>query len=642
VASLSQWWCSTGSFPNSADPVAEVVPIEGLGSLCGTAVVLCEVPLHSFGQIAYGQFLGSPCAENWRHVVVRLDAAVQGVQFDRYGALWVGGVEVLRTTSAEPTPAGVRWQVRRDLTEYAALFRRPQNVSLSIPNTVTDTYNGVIFANVSFEFYAGQPLRGGEGRTLEVQVLPLLDVAAILEKPWSVMAVAGNTWQNSTLPPLALQTERLFLDVFASGHGCEEFEAGFDCGAPLRRLRALIDGHPAGVMYPFPVLYTGGVNPLLWRPLTGLGSWDVAPYRFELTAFLPLLLAKPGLRLSLAVDHSTEQGLWYLDPVLVAYHGAESASGGEFLGSQLSGGYVEQGSPGNGTMKAEDHSTFSSHGILRYPGGREVQTEVRGALHATSRYRTFGGGGGPTMPPNGRRVRGRSRGSVVVSRKDSQRPDDNCTQTASFDFPYRVVLDQWMNSSSPALDINASVWQKLSVSSSGAAQEVSQDGRSRFVRDDARQIVLGSSFSESQTKLEVREASESASPCYRQSRHAANGSMLLDTSSPWHCKQMAAHSLLRALPSLGPWSDSGEEGTWAGEVPMAKFHVVVVVVVAVVVVVVVVLCCYYRGAPLSADPSEHRFLLPCAAPLSADSYRGAVAAPQPADPERGQEHEVCY
>ena len=47
------------------------------------------------------------------------------VQFDRYGALWLGGVELLRTPTPEPDPAGIQWTVQRDVTDYAALFASP-------------------------------------------------------------------------------------------------------------------------------------------------------------------------------------------------------------------------------------------------------------------------------------------------------------------------------------------------------------------------------------------------------------------------------------------------------------------------------------------------------------------------------------
>ena len=79
---------------------------------------------------------------------------------------------------------------------------------------------------------------------------------------------------------------RAELRVFASGHGCEEFWYGNvpdpapkgQCGGgAFRAIEILIDGQVAGLSFPFPVLYTGGENPLLWHPLTGIMSFDVIP-----------------------------------------------------------------------------------------------------------------------------------------------------------------------------------------------------------------------------------------------------------------------------------------------------------------------------------------------------------------------------
>ena len=41
----------------------------------------------------------------------------------------------------------------------------------------------------------------------------------------------------------------------------------------------------AGAAYPFPVIYTGGVCPLLWRPVSGIHSFNIPPYVFDLTPF---------------------------------------------------------------------------------------------------------------------------------------------------------------------------------------------------------------------------------------------------------------------------------------------------------------------------------------------------------------------
>ena len=73
-----------------------------------------------------------------RQVVLEMKGSVAGVQFDRAGALWLGGVELLRTTTPEPDTPGISWRVDRDLTHYSALFRVSSNATLQIPNTVND------------------------------------------------------------------------------------------------------------------------------------------------------------------------------------------------------------------------------------------------------------------------------------------------------------------------------------------------------------------------------------------------------------------------------------------------------------------------------------------------------------------------
>jgi hypothetical protein len=42
------------------------------------------------------------------------------------------------------------------------------------------------------------------------------------------------------------------------------------------------------VVHPFPVIYTGGANPLLWRPLASLRAFDIPSMYLDLTPFLPM------------------------------------------------------------------------------------------------------------------------------------------------------------------------------------------------------------------------------------------------------------------------------------------------------------------------------------------------------------------
>jgi hypothetical protein len=36
-------------------------------------------------------------------------------------------------------------------------------------------------------------------------------------------------------------------------------------GGPFRELRVLVDGQVAGVAFPYAVIFTGGINPSVWR-----------------------------------------------------------------------------------------------------------------------------------------------------------------------------------------------------------------------------------------------------------------------------------------------------------------------------------------------------------------------------------------
>ncbi|KAI4333567.1 hypothetical protein L6164_018355 [Bauhinia variegata] len=44
---------------------------------------------------------------------------------------------------------------------------------------------------------------------------------------------------------------------------------------PFREFVVPIDHETAGAIWPFPVIYTGGFNPFLWRTITGIGSFTL-------------------------------------------------------------------------------------------------------------------------------------------------------------------------------------------------------------------------------------------------------------------------------------------------------------------------------------------------------------------------------
>lgn len=59
--------------------------------------------------------------------------------------------------------------------------------------------------------------------------------------------------------------------------------------SPFREVQLLIDGRLAGVVWPFPVIFTGGVVPGLWRPVVGIDAFDLKEDEIDITPWLPLL-----------------------------------------------------------------------------------------------------------------------------------------------------------------------------------------------------------------------------------------------------------------------------------------------------------------------------------------------------------------
>jgi hypothetical protein len=52
----------------------------------------------------------------------------------------------------------------------------------------------------------------------------------------------------------------------------------------------LVDGLYAGFINPFPLIFTGGITPFLWRPIVGIGALNAPTYTIDVTPFIPLFV----------------------------------------------------------------------------------------------------------------------------------------------------------------------------------------------------------------------------------------------------------------------------------------------------------------------------------------------------------------
>ncbi|MEU3725591.1 peptide-N4-asparagine amidase [Streptomyces sp. NPDC031705] len=259
------------------DPLTAAPPVERPATR-SCRVTLAEARFSDFTPYRGSYTPPTGCGRSdWAKAVLRLDGKVKGRQYDRLGNLTLGGVEILRTSTPEPSPDGIAWSVEKDVTRYRDVLSRPQPVEMLIGNVVNDTYTGVIDVKVTLTLYAAD--RHHPAPDTPDRVLPLTTPAV-------------TTPRN---------TERLLAEVYAtgSGGGCEEYwyltvpdAAPYSCKAadgPHREVRISVDGRLAGLAAPFPTVWTGGwSNPFLWYVTPGPRAFDVQPIVYDLTPYAAL------------------------------------------------------------------------------------------------------------------------------------------------------------------------------------------------------------------------------------------------------------------------------------------------------------------------------------------------------------------
>ncbi|MBZ5667349.1 MAG: peptide-N(4)-(N-acetyl-beta-glucosaminyl)asparagine amidase [Acidobacteriia bacterium] len=261
----------------------------------------CKVTLYKqfvFADFNPKSFTYTPpaaCPGPWAKVILKANFSInQGRQFDRTANIWIGPTNIYFGTTAEPSHDVARhWSVERDLTDYSSIFTVSQAGTVDLFNLVNQTYTGILHGSASLLFY---PLEQGQTppRTAD-------QVIAFSGGPTGG-TVALNTTTDLLEQTLTLPTNitNLYFDVFAQSQSNDEFwytcvpndVAGelFSCpGTAFRESEVTIDGTPAGVSPVYPWIYTGGIDPYLWRPIPGVQTMNFQPYRVNLTPFAAML-----------------------------------------------------------------------------------------------------------------------------------------------------------------------------------------------------------------------------------------------------------------------------------------------------------------------------------------------------------------
>lgn len=250
------------------------------------------------GNQAFDYSPAEACPGPWEKVIFEGNFSVEaGVQFDRTATVWLGGANIYFGTTMEPTPfsnEGRDWHVESDLTDYSPLFSQEQTGQVILINGIDETLTSAIFGSARLLFYPLEP----ESNTSETadQIIPLAN-----NSDGGLVAVTSSNDVFSKTTEFPTNIERVYIDVFAQGQTTED-EFWYTCvpddvadelqscpSTAFRETQITIDGQPAGVAPIFPWIFTGGTNPLMWRPIPGVETLNFVPYRVDLTPFAGLL-----------------------------------------------------------------------------------------------------------------------------------------------------------------------------------------------------------------------------------------------------------------------------------------------------------------------------------------------------------------
>ena len=232
------------------------------------------------------------CPGPWAKVVLSTDVSLDaGRQYDRTATIFLGGVNLLFGTTAEPRAAlAPSWHVERDVTDDTALLQSSQVGHVLIANYQNSTDTSTITASSSLLFYpatARDPAPATPDLVIPLNSDPTADTVSLND----------GTQSLSRTGVLPTNVERARLDVLLQSQQGDEF--WYTCvpnalatalntcgGGAFREGQVAIDGTPAGVAPVYPFIYTGGIDPYLWEPIPGVQTLAFSPYSVELTPFV--------------------------------------------------------------------------------------------------------------------------------------------------------------------------------------------------------------------------------------------------------------------------------------------------------------------------------------------------------------------
>ncbi|KAJ3224730.1 hypothetical protein HK099_007979 [Clydaea vesicula] len=265
----------------------------------------------------------------WQHLVLIVETTCSGVQFDRIGAIWIGGLEILRTSTQEPGGRDIYYKFEVDLTRYINFLKlKPKKkLVMALDNLVDKTYTGIFnitltavvyysnketkkdsFFNLNNENNIPQILKPSGEESVSIKDIPdLIFPLSNSDDNYGYFALRNNSKVTVSLPhlPKNKNFKKVLLEVQTSHHQSDEFYY-LNTTNPYKEMQIFVNEKMAGIIHPFPLIFTGGITPYLWRPIVSIGALICPTYLIDVTPFLGDLIVNNGFN---NVSFRVENGL---------------------------------------------------------------------------------------------------------------------------------------------------------------------------------------------------------------------------------------------------------------------------------------------------------------------------------------------
>jgi hypothetical protein len=270
-------------------------PVKVPGAAC-TATLMEHSFAYSYGHPFVGPYAPPDCVFN--RVVLTLTVTSSGRQFDRLALMYFNDTEIWRTSTAEPTQNGILWSYDKDVSNYLSLFQHPQKLIFDLGNLIDDTYTGAFNTTLVATFYNGSPTDVPAD-----QIIPISHRRSSKNESSAFRYPDDGPAANSLVIPRNVR--RAMFSISACGQAKDEefwwsnslsstvetfgVNNTLPGASPWREIQLLIDDKLAGVVWPFPIIFTGGVVPGFWRPIVGIDAYDLKEDEIDISAWLGVL-----------------------------------------------------------------------------------------------------------------------------------------------------------------------------------------------------------------------------------------------------------------------------------------------------------------------------------------------------------------